>query len=75
MGQAATRILLDEILPRLTQGVGCSLYDAMVVVTSAARDAHDPQVRWQLEEFGGHVPGLFRTIQRAAGPGAQLVEA
>jgi hypothetical protein len=45
--------LLSSIMGRFEEGRDRSRFGLMNAVTSVARDARDPDVRWRLEEFGG----------------------
>ena len=47
---------LREIFPRFASGGDQSAFGLMNAVTSAARDARDPEIRWKLEELGATVP-------------------
>jgi hypothetical protein len=46
------------IIDRFTSDRDFSRYGLMNAVTAVARDTRDPELRWNLEEFGGAVPTL-----------------
>jgi hypothetical protein len=50
------RSILDRFFAK---GHDQSRFGLMNAVTSVARDTRDPEVRWQLEEFGGGIPAEF----------------
>jgi hypothetical protein len=47
--------VLGPILDQFAQGIDHSQFGLMNAVTSVARDAKDPELRWRLEELGGGV--------------------
>jgi hypothetical protein len=53
MRQRIPTMLIAEILHRYDQENEQSLFSAMNAVTSVARDARDPEVKWRLENLGG----------------------
>jgi hypothetical protein len=48
-------------------GRGATRFAWMNAVTSVARDARDPELRWRLEEIGGGVPVMTATPTRRRG--------
>jgi hypothetical protein len=65
-------VLLGEILDRFFEGDDQSRFGLMNAVTSLARDTHDPQLRWDLEELGGGVPIGHSPPPRRPGIAAEL---
>jgi hypothetical protein len=55
-GTDAGTEILTAIMDRFFAGPDQSRFGLVNAVTSVARDTRDPQVRWQLEEFGGGIP-------------------
>jgi hypothetical protein len=53
---AVSSKFLASIMDRFFEGRDNSRFGLMNAVTSVARDAHDPEVRWQLETSGGGIP-------------------
>ncbi|MSR57821.1 MAG: hypothetical protein EXS05_09120 [Planctomycetaceae bacterium] len=47
--------LLSQIMERFVGEGDQSRFGLMNAVTSVARDTHDPEIRWNLEEFGGGI--------------------
>lgn len=56
-GQA--QAVLRQVLGRFEADGDRSRYGLMNAVTATARDTHDPELRWRLEEFGGGIPALL----------------
>jgi hypothetical protein len=50
--------ILGDIESRFQAEGDRTLFGLMNAVTSRARDTHNPELRWQLEELGGGVPAL-----------------
>jgi hypothetical protein len=48
--------LIDAVVERFSRDGDASRFGLMNAVTSLARDTHDPELRWRLEELGGGVP-------------------
>jgi len=48
--------LLSSIFRRFEREGDTSAFGLMNAVTSVARDARDPETRWELEKFGGGIP-------------------
>jgi hypothetical protein len=51
--------MMAMILGRFTSGADRSRFGLMNAVTSVARDTHDPELRWRLEELGGGIPAAL----------------
>ncbi len=56
--------IVRQIVERFFADGDRSRFGLMNAVTSVARDTADPQVRWNLEEFGGGVPAAAKTPPR-----------
>jgi hypothetical protein len=59
MSKPAAQEFLNAILHRFYEGRDQSRFGLMNAVTSVARDARDPEVRWQLEAIGGGIPVML----------------
>jgi hypothetical protein len=69
--EAATT-LFAQIMDQFTRERDRSAFGLMNAITATARDTHDPELRWRLEELGGGIPALRPTPQRQPGSGAEL---
>lgn len=49
---------LEQMMERFLGADDRSAFGLMNAVTSVARDQHDPDLRWRLEELGGGVPAM-----------------
>jgi hypothetical protein len=61
---AVSSELLASIMDRFFEGRDNSRFGLMNAVTSVARDAHNPEMRWQLEKIGGGIPAELHTRER-----------
>ena len=68
----SANILLREITRRFEAASDRSLFSLMNAITSTARDQHDPEARWRLEELGGAVAARVRPAPRPDGATAVL---
>jgi len=59
-GGAARVASYMDIVHRYRAGDDRSAFGLMNAVTSLARETHDPEARWSLEQLGGSVPALVR---------------
>jgi hypothetical protein len=50
--------VIRQVMDRFFRDGDSSVFGLMNAVTAVARDTRDPQVRWDLEEFGGGIPAL-----------------
>jgi hypothetical protein len=55
-GTAASSEIITAVMDRFFAGPDQSRFGLVNAVTSVARDTRDPELRWQLEEFGGGIP-------------------
>jgi hypothetical protein len=60
------RHVLPQILQRFSADGDRSAFGLVNAVTSVARDARDPETRWNLEELGGTMPARIGRQLRAA---------
>jgi len=65
-------LLLREITRRFEAEADRSLFSLLNAITSTARDQHDPETRWRLEELGGAVAARVRPAPRPDGATAVL---
>jgi hypothetical protein len=65
---------IDEILARFLGERDRTHFGLMNAVTSVARDTHDPDDRWRLEELGGGIGAGLRPRKPANSPGQPLVD-
>jgi hypothetical protein len=56
MPEDMVEYLVPLVVDRFTLGADRSVFGLLNAVTSAARDARDPETRWRLEELGGTMP-------------------
>lgn len=63
---------LLEVSRRFAADIDRSAFGVINAVTSTARDARDPDERWQLEVVGGSLPALLRA-QSPVAPGSAVV--
>jgi hypothetical protein len=57
---------LPEVFRRFAADTDRSAFGVINAVTSAARDARDPDTRWRLEVVGGSLPALLRASSPVA---------
>jgi hypothetical protein len=62
---------LAQILERFELGGDRTRFGMMNAVTSLARDTHDPDARWRLEELGGSIGARLRPRQPSDAPGLE----
>jgi len=72
--QAGMGHLIAEILQRYSSERDRTRFGFMNAVTATARDAHDPDDRWRLEELGGGMFARLRPKQPSDAPGRQSAE-
>jgi hypothetical protein len=72
--QAGMGHYLAEILQRYSGERDRTQFGLMNAITSMARDAHDPDDRWRLEELGGGMVARLRPKQPSNSPGRQNAE-
>jgi hypothetical protein len=68
--EGAARAIFTTILDRFFENRDPSRFGFLNAVTSVARDTRDPEVRWQLEAFGGGIP----ILRQEPGPRAERAE-
>jgi hypothetical protein len=56
--QGVAAQVLADVDARFRKDRDRSLFGLMNAVTATARDTHDPELRWRLEELGGGIPAL-----------------
>jgi hypothetical protein len=68
--------LIAQIISRFTAERDRSAFGLVNAVTSVARDTSDPEMRWNLEEFGGGIPALVKPSPKVDDEGLEemLVE-
>jgi hypothetical protein len=72
--QAGMGRFLAEILQRYSGERDRTQFGFVNAITSVARDAHDPDDRWRLEELGGGIVARLRPKQPNNAPGRQNAE-
>jgi hypothetical protein len=72
--QAGMGHFLAEILQRYSRERDRTQFGFMNAITSVARDAHAPDVRWRLEELGGGVVARLHPQQPSDSPSRRHVE-
>jgi hypothetical protein len=72
--QAGMGHFLAEILQRYSGERDRTEFGFMNAITSVARDAHDPDDRWRLEELGGGVVARLHPKQPSDSPGRRFAE-
>ena len=72
--QAGMEHFLAEILQRYSGERDRTQFGFMNAITSVARDAHDPDDRWRLEELGGGMVARLRPKQPSDAPGRKSAE-
>lgn len=50
--------VIRQVMDRFFRDGDSSVFGLMNAVTAVARDTRDPELRWDLEEFGGGIPAL-----------------
>ena len=63
--------VLDHLLSRYFDERDRTVFGLMNAVTSVARDTHDPELRWNLEELGGGIGAMLLPKQPSDAPGQQ----
>jgi hypothetical protein len=72
--QGGMEHFLAEILERYSLERDHTQFGFMNAITSVARDTHDPDDRWRLEELGGGMAARLRPKRPSDAPGRQNAE-